>query len=183
MKKSVALLAGLLGIMLIAFCGCNTEGVPEIPECPEDTDLEFWIVEDVSNISWENYDGTSGWGVQEYYGKGYERFITEDGEKVEREYYVQYKITAWPDYSDGGNYVTGIKITDPAVTVYGLTVNSSEEEFDAVFQEKGYELYNFEAFNYSRRVASKDGFTFSIDEKYHVIRIGATVTNRNNILF
>ena len=33
-------------------------------------------------------------------------------------------ITAWPDYADGGEFVTDITVTVPAVKVYGLIVDS-----------------------------------------------------------
>lgn len=185
MKKSLGLLAGLLCAMLILFCGCNTTDTIQIPERPEDTNLEFWIADNVTGYDWNEYEGAGGfsWGVREYYGKGYERIVGEDGNKVEREYYVIYSITSWPDYSDIESHITGITITDPAVMVYGLTVNSTIEEFDAVFQEKGYELYNWGSNYLKARGARKNGFVFSLSEQEHVIRIGATVTNRDNMVF
>lgn len=35
-------------------------------------------------------------------------------------------------YADGGEYVTDIKVTDTAAKVYGLTDESTFEEFDSV---------------------------------------------------
>ena len=43
---------------------------------------------------------------REFYGKGYSSVKDEDGNDVKPEHYVTYLITAYPDYADGGEYVT-----------------------------------------------------------------------------
>ena len=159
-------------------------------EMPKDTTLEFWITDDVKDQDWSEYDEIYGWmGAREFLGSAYKKNADTDGSDQHPEHYVSYVITAWPDYADGGQFVTDITVTDPAVTVYGLTIESAYEEFDAVFQPLGYELSWSEG-AIKTRIALKDGITFrltrAVEDNPDVvpqIRISAEVTNREGIVF
>ncbi len=159
-------------------------------EMPKDTTLEFWITEDVKDQDWTGHDEIYGWmGAREFLGSAYKKNADTDGSDQHPEHYVSYVITAWPDYADGGQFVTEITVTDPAVKVYGLTIASTFEEFDAVFEQLGYELSWSEG-AIKTRVATKDGITFrltrAVEENPDVvpqIRISAEVTNREGIVF
>ena len=92
-------------------------------EMPKNTSLEFWITEDVKDRDWTGHDEIYGWmGAREFLGSGYKKNEDPTGSNQHPEHYVSYVITAWPDYADGGEFVTDITITDPAVTVYCLDV-------------------------------------------------------------
>lgn len=168
----------------------NVTVTPSAGEMPRDTTLEFWITEDVKDQDWSEHDEIYGWmGAREFLGSGYKKNADTDGSDQHPDHYVSYVITAWPDYADGGQFVTDITITDPAVTVYGLTIGSTYEEFDAVFEPLGYEL-SWGDGAIETRVATKDGITFrltrAVDGNPDVVpelRISAEVTNREGIVF
>ena len=168
----------------------NVTVTPSVGEMPKDTTLEFWITEDVKDRDWSKHDEIYGWmGAREFLGSAYKKNADTDGSDQHPEYYVSYVITAWPDYADGGEFVTDITVTDPAVKVYGLTITSTFEEFDAVFEPLGYELSWAEG-AIKTRVATKDGITFrltrAVEENPDVVpqfRISAEVTNREGIVF
>ena len=159
-------------------------------EMPKNTALEFWITEDVKDRDWTGHDEIYGWmGAREFLGSGYKKNEDPIGSNQHPEHYVSYVITAWPDYADGGEFVTDITVTDPAVTVYGLTIASTYEEFDAVFEQLGYELSWSES-AIETRVATKDGITFRLTRAVEdnpdvvpVFSITAEVTNREGIVF
>lgn len=159
-------------------------------EMPKNTSLEFWITEDVKDRDWTGHDEIYGWmGAREFLGSGYKKNEDPIGSNQHPEHYVSYVITAWPDYADGGEFVTDITVTDPAVTVYGLTIASTYEEFDAVFEQLGYELSWSEG-AIETRVATKDGITFRLTRAVEdnpdvvpVFSITAEVTNREGIVF
>jgi len=159
-------------------------------EMPKDTTLEFWITEDVKDQDWSKHDEIYGWmGAREFLGSEYKKNMGTDGSDQHPEHYVSYVITAWPDYADGGQFVTDITVTDPAVKVYGLTIASTFEEFDAVFEPLGYKLSWSEG-AIKTRVATKDGITFRLTRAVEgnpdvvpQIRISAEVTNREGIVF
>ncbi len=168
----------------------NISVTPSVGEMPKDTTLEFWITEDVKDHDWTGYDEIYGWfGAREFLGSAYKKNADADGLDQRPEHYVSYVITAWPDYADGGQFVTDITVTDPAVKVYGLTIASTFEEFDAVFEQLGYKLSWSEG-AIKTRVATKDGITFrltrAVEENPDVvpqIQISAEVTNREGIEF
>lgn len=159
-------------------------------EMPKNTSLEFWITEDVKGRDWTGHDEIYGWmGAREFLGSGYKKNEDPTGSNQHPEHYVSYVITAWPDYADGGEFVTDITVTDPDVTVYGLTIESTYEEFDAVFEPLGYEL-SWSNGAIETRVATKNGITFrltrAVDDNPNVvpqIRISAEVTNREGIVY
>ena len=157
-------------------------------EMPKDTTLEFWITEDVKDRDWSGHDEIYGWmGAREFLGSAYKKNADADGSDQHPEHYVSYVITAWPDYADGGQFVTRIDITDPNVSVYGLTVNSSIEEYDAVFRKMGYVISVEERGVNTVFTATRAGITFELcirpDGLTPSLAIKAEVTNREGIVF
>lgn len=182
MKQIVLILA--LTMLLIIFSSCS--GKETTLEMPEDTTLEFWITQDVEDADFTDYNEIlGGMGAIQYYGSGYLPALDEDGYIVEPEYYVKYTITAWPDYADGGQYITSIDFNDPKVTVYGLTVASSYDEFEKIFNEMGYELSEDSSKISERYTASKKGISFvleTVDGKQN-FSINAEITNKKGIVY
>ena len=157
-------------------------------EMPKDTTLEFWITENVKDQDWTGHDEIYGWmGAREFLGSAYKKNADADGSDQHPEHYVSYVITAWPDYADGGQFVTRIDITDPNVSVYGLTVNSSIEEYDAVFRKMGYVISVEERGVNTVFTATRAGITFELcirpDGLTPSLAIKAEVTNREGIVF
>lgn len=138
----------------------------------ESKDLEFQITQCVEGYDFSEYTSIPGFGVIQYYGKGY---------KYDDKYYVCYDVTAYPDYADGGEYVTRIEITDPAISIYGLTVNSTFEEFQKVFGAMGYTISYISKNTIN---AEKDGISISFTiSDARIMRIRAEITNRDGIIF
>ena len=155
----------------------------------ENTTLEFWITENVEGVDFSQHNEIYGWmGAREFYGKGYSSVKDEDGNTVKPTHYVTYLITAYPDHADGGRYVTRIEISDPEVAVYGLTVNSTIEEYEAVFRKMGYVISVEEYGESTVFSATKfDTITFELrinsNESTPVLTIRARVTNREGIIY
>lgn len=116
-----------------------------IPERPEDTNLEFWITQDVAGYDFSEYEKKlGGFGCRVYYGKGYHPTEIREGcdsYMVDPEYCVKYWVGSYPDEADRGTFITRIEITDPNVTVYGLTCESSCEEFGETFRRMGFSIF------------------------------------------
>ena len=142
---------------------------------PEDTNLTFWITQEVSYDEMKESGCTviPGWfGATEYLDGKYQ--------KDENEYqsipkvHVTYLVQSYPDASSGNSTITRIEITDPEITVYGLTINSSEEEVEermkkvsgASKKENCYQI-------------KKASFAFSEERIY----ISVPVTNRFHLIF
>lgn len=140
MKKIfMCLFASVLTLFTLVFSSCTYN---KVLEKPKETSLEFWITDNVSSFDFTDYNQIDGvFGAKEYYGKGYEPVYNEIYDIFEKpKHYVIYTLTGYPDCLSKGDYVTGIEITDPAISVYGITCNSSFDEFDSVFTELGCEI-------------------------------------------
>ena len=137
MKAKKLLLPLLLFcITLFAMVGCTDN---KVLDKPEDTSLEFWVAQDVADIDFgEHYKVPYVFGADVYYGKGYQPAeIIEGSEVLAPEHRVIYTVSPYPDYSRGGQFVTRIAITDPQISVYGITCDSTLQDFDATFENLG----------------------------------------------
>lgn len=133
--KKIVLPILSLCIVLFAMVGCTDD---KVLDKPQDTSLEFWVMQEVSDIDFSGHYKRHGFGADFYYGKGYQPMeIIEGSEVIAPEHCVIYTVSPYPDYSSGGQYVTRIAITDPQVTVYGITCNSALQDFDATFENLG----------------------------------------------
>ncbi len=181
-KYAIAIFAALwLCVLSLSACGDDP-----ILAKPEDTALEFWITEKVSREDFqEHYCFEGVFGGLIYLGKDYPPPETaEDHSLIFPEHYVQYTVTAYPDYSSNKGIfdtVTKIQITDPDVSVYGITCNSSLEEFDKVFTNLGCSIQDKGILHIAK--SGKTHISFAKYEEREIITIWVEVTNKQGIDF
>lgn len=181
MRRRFTILCIALFLCILAQADCSAR--PWVPDKPEDTALELWITEDVRNRDLSGFGEEEGWyGARVYYGTGYHAFYTELYGRQRPEHCVTYYVTAYPDYADGGQFVTRIEITDPEACVYGLTLNSDPEAFNAVFQKMGLALSTADDCGQVQHQARRDNITFILEPGRRLV-IDAAVSNRENICF
>lgn len=177
MKKAIVLLTVL--VCLLSLIGCSAQ-TPKKPEKPE-TDLEFWIAENVDDFDFSGWEERYGiMGGREYYGSGYVPTKDENGEQIDPAECVIYTVTSYPDYSDKEQHITRITITDPTVKIYGLCTTSSLEEFDALFEGMDYEIEGIGSTGlFHRAVKDKISFAYGGGK----ITVSVEVTNAQGIIF
>lgn len=172
MKKTICIAYLIILSFLCVSCSTTT-----IIEKPTDGDLEYWLAEKVDNVDWTGHDEISGlFGGNEYLDKRYKGVLDEYGNVVHPEYYVSYTVSSYPDYSSKTKAVTSIDITDPDITIYGLSVNSSFEEIESKMKELGFTQNTEESFRFTRGKV-----IFSFLNKAIFIRV--EVTNKQGISF
>lgn len=110
MKKRILLML----LIAVQFCFASCSQTPAVPDKNTygETTLEFWITEDVADVDWSTHDEIYGWmGAREFLGSDYKKITGEGGIDTKPTYHVSYVITAYPDYADGGQFVTDITVT------------------------------------------------------------------------
>lgn len=135
MKKSLLIITVIVLALAVMLAGCNP-----LDNKPDDTLLKYWIKQNVKGEDVGTFCGLDEFGPNTYYlAEGYKPLsVDNNGYDVELpEEYVIYTVGPYPDLSDHGEYITGIKITDPEVSVYGITVKSSFSDFVSVFENMG----------------------------------------------
>ena len=143
------------------------------------TGLEFWIAENVDDVDFSKYQIKYGMmGGTEYYGTGYVPTVDEYGQQVDPEHCVIYTVTSYPDYANREQHITHIYITDPKIEFYGITLNSSFEDFEYYIQNQGFEITHS---NENSRTAEKGKFSITITKEW--IRIRVEVENKDGIIF
>ena len=176
MKKWVAFLLSIFTLILLVGCSASALEKPE-------TNLEFWIAENVDDVDFSAYHEKHQIGYMGnsklYYGSGYQPTIDEDGMQVEPEVYVLYAVAPYPDHTSRKKHITGITIHDPSIVVYGLTVNASDEEIKVTMANNGFDAVEI----------GNSGDIEWVKDKYHVsfldgsIYINVEVSNFWNIQF
>lgn len=136
MKKLIALLL-LLCTLTLLLSSCGSKKI----EKPEDTNLEYWLLEKLDTDGCTELNAYIGSKVKFYLAKGYNAIVTEKGNLDAPESAVVYTIRKYP-YTDWGVLwrISSIGITDPNVYVWGLTINSTREEFINVMTSLGFEF-------------------------------------------
>jgi len=173
MKKSLITLI----IIPILLSGCATD---KYLQRPKDTNLLFWITQRCSGEDFKQA-GCSfipGWfGAEEYLDYRYE--LLEVGDKYSETHHytippkhVTYVISGYPDALDG-YAVTSIEITDPEITVYGLTMNSTNQEIENKMKQLQFVKKNDAYF--------KNNCTFNFSSDF--ISIKAPSTNKHHIIY
>ena len=166
---------GFLMFILLSTGGCS-KTVPLLSK-PSDTNLEFWIQEDVREVDFVSYEEKIGYfGATAYYGKNIAKGSTSE---IEPSVYVLYVLTAYPDYADGGQYVTHITIKDPTIHFYDLSLSSSAHDFEEKMKAMDFTYTQDEAYGFS---AKKERVTITY-KPGDSFEIGAVVSNRNHIVF
>ena len=160
----------LTAIFLFLLIGCGEKGVEK-----PDTNLEFWICDNADELDFSNCKERFGiMGGKEYYGSSYTPTTNENGEQTDPEKCVIYTVTSFPDYSDKTKHITRITITDPAINIFGLTMNSAKDEIKTTMDNHGFNLMPANPHGLSFK-KGKISFYFSKD----YIRIGADVSNKS----
>ena len=175
MKKRLAGLVLLIVLSCLTVTGCAglTSSLftrfPEVPEAPEDSNLEFWIgdreaPEDISSLEVcaSEFKGES----ITYYGSDYRSYINEYGFEFKPEVFVKYTFSGYPYYTSENRLVTGIEITDPEVKIYGFSVSTPANEVKSILESKGYKVLTPAS---SRSVSAEYGdLTLSFTQDYRL---------------
>lgn len=166
-KKKKTLLVVVMIILIFSILSICRNTLPR----PE-TDLEFWIGDRVERNDLSELQEKHGlMGGREYYGKSYLPSFNENGEQVDPEHCVVYTVTAYPDYVSRRSHITHIRITDPTVTIDGLTFESHIEDIENTMKRKGFKI----EYSAGGLTARKGRYTFIFSE--NAIQIDLKVTN------
>lgn len=146
---------------------------------PENTTLSYWITQIVTDDDFKDCTFLPGlFGGSEYLDGRYEAVVTEHegGYKSysEPDIAVIYTTTSYPDYASKTRCVTGIEITDPAISVYGLTREFETKEIQKTMLGYGFKQYRESTFR-------KNNCNVSFSN--HGINLVANVTNVEGIQF
>ena len=173
MKKIATLLLCIVVLLTVVGCSSNKLEKPE-------TNLEFWIGENVDDVDFSSYQMKYGmFGGNMYYGTGYVPTLDENEQQIDPEQCVIYTVTSYPDYMNKAQHVTRIEITDPEIELYGLSINSSKEDIKNVMEEQGFTVIEVEY----GITAEKGKVTFNFNKHSNSITIRVEATNRLGIVF
>lgn len=130
---------------------------------PRGYNLDYWIAEkiDVANMDSSLFYESKYEGVNIYLDSKYE-FIEEQGKTKLPEKYVIY------DFNIEKSMIKVITITDPAISIYGLSMNSNETSIKRTLSNMGFSYQEYSGM-YPSYV--KDNFYFIINKHVMMLSI------------
>ena len=185
MKKIKKLLTiGLAVLACVSFSGCRPiRSEMFVEDINRNSNFEINLLTPADEADFSDFNTVPGMGITGYYDKKY-----GDADVDYDAYYachVQYDVTSYPDVAFGEQCVTGIRITDPDIHIYGYSVGDSCTEFFDFLEDKGFdEYYNSgRLMKFSKgRVEIRCGFepeTQTIRSLY----VGMDLTHRLGVIF
>lgn len=191
MKKIISFACAALAVLLL-LSSCAVQDKSAAKRINAASDFEFELLENVEEHDFGGYGAVYGFGVTKYYGKDYELAKDENGYIIEEGEYVSYEVTAWPDESNGGKFVTAIYCTDMDVRVLGLTLENSLDEFSAALSDMGFKVKESEQYGtdgtikeYVTIKAEKGGISVYICDygQSKTLSVRADVSNKLGIIY
>lgn len=182
MKKLLAVIAIPIILSIFILASCADKAVEKNLAKPDDTTLEFWITQKVSEVDFsDHYQVHDVFGAYMYYGYGYQPVHVDGDYFAPPDYCVMYTVSGYPDASNDFTHITRIDITDPTVSIYGINCDSTFDEFDKAFTELGCDIIDNEKIhtaNYGKTSIDLKKF-----DSYNCIVISVKVTNKYGIMF
>lgn len=171
MKKQPLLSVLMLSILVLSSCSNSI-----FLDRPEDTILEFWITQKVSSDDFKGYEYLPGWfGAEEYLDSRYNSVLVNEMARAP-DIHVTYVVTNYPDYSSPDTHVTRIHITDPAITVYGISLDSNLNEITTKMKSLGFKQSDEDGRKWSKNNCT---LSFRVDD----ITLSAFVSNKDGLVF
>ena len=172
----------ILSIVFAFRCYENLMNKIYLPK-PKDTNLSYWITQPMSDdrLKQEGCTEITGcFGCYSFLDKNY----TMIDNKVPDES-VKYVLTSYPNQFSG-YCITRIHITDPSITIYGLNINSTEEEIHHTMSSLSHFKYD-ESFSKENQVImytiNAVQFKFFTENDRKMILIMATTHYYFNVLY
>ncbi len=182
MKTKIIAVCSLVA-MVAAFSGCSLGTQKKVDDLNANSDFAVGLLTPIEEADFDDYSIIPGFGVTGYYDKKYGDWEV-DMEAVSA-CYVRYNVTSYPDYMSGEQYVTGIFVTDPEISVYGYSVGDDSEAYKAFLQEKGFKLYE-DDLRVKRFEKGKVKLRFGVNPETQSIRsidVEVDVTNHCGVVF
>ena len=160
MKNKIYILTHLC--LIFGLTSCTTSNV-DITVRPKDYKLDYWLTEivDVTKIDKSLFYKSKYEGSETYLDSRY-NFINDQGQKELPEKYVTYNVNL------GKSMIQTIIITDPSITIYGLSMKSSETSIKRKLLRMGFSYQEYSGRNPSY---TTDDFNFTINESGMLLEI------------
>ena len=175
----------LTACCLLFGVGCSLQTDAIVKDINQNTNLEIkLLVKAEDSLFDENYESIGGFGITGYFDKKYGENYAENSDAIDA-YSVIYHVTSYPDVLLGKACVTGIEITDPAITLYGYSVGDSVDGVADFFIDKGYEKTydNSHLFKFNK---GKIQIRIGVNNEEQTIRslyVGVDTTNCTGVIF
>ena len=164
-KTKLIVLILLLCTVTLMFSSCAEEKLDK----PEDTNLEYWLLDDPNTDEWTRLTPSyQGFPTVTYLAKGYDTALDIYGNITSPKRCVTYCVGNYPILEMGIKKIVGIRIEDPDIYVWGLTINSTREEVVEIMEKMGFEEGSKSPDTY---IGRKDNYRVIFRFEYNIIDI------------
>ena len=130
MKRKIIIYIILCLIYALTSCGCVATNI-DFEKRPSNLNLDYWFNEKIDLLNLDESHLYESGKFDSYLDSKY-NFVIEKEEKKLPKTYVLYDINLEK------SMLHSITITDPSISIYGLSMNSSEGEIQNMFLNLGF---------------------------------------------
>ena len=186
MKRLIIIL--MLGISL-TLTACETGTEKSVQEFNDNSNFDIDLTEEVTDDIKADYTTVKGFGMIQLYDPSFGEVDESLYNYAFDEAFTYYEVTAYPDHSDGGSYLTFVTTSESKYNVFGLSVGdlNTKLELEEILLEYGYDLEDDVDFSLGHDYEFVNGkITINIytdEDIITVIRVKIEVTNTDKIQF
>ncbi len=131
LKLSVVL-SVFMALMCFSSCGTKSGYRHTLNTIDANLNLDFEFLQKMDDVDLSAYHAYEDTVTTDYVSDSYWSEYKKDGE------YVLYSVSPFPNYTSESTYITKIYISDPSISFFGCTLNSSTSTIKQAFEDAGF---------------------------------------------
>ncbi|MBU1093164.1 MAG: hypothetical protein KKH01_01740 [Firmicutes bacterium] len=123
----------IIFVFVILLTGCTRQKTERIIEkISQNSNFEYELLTVVTEDVTSKFNIMGGFGVETLIDANIDPYSVDIYEYMLSNPTTYYDVTAYPDYANGGSYITRISTSDPEIHIYDLSVGDEYTEVEII---------------------------------------------------
>lgn len=130
MKRLTIIIIFVFAILLTGCTRQKTERI--IEDISQNSNFEYELLTEITENITSKFNIMGGFGVETLVDSNIDPYSVDINEYMLNNPTTYYEVTAYPDYVNGGSYITRISTSDPEIYIYDLSVGDEYTEVEII---------------------------------------------------
>ena len=173
-------------IIILSFVlfGCTTQRTESIiKDISQNSNFKYQMLTEVTEEITSEFSVMEGFGMRILVDSSLDPSIDDISEYMDNNPTTYYHVTAYPDYMNGGSYITRIETSDPEIFLYDLSVGDeyNRDEINEYMKSLGFKPDDTIASAYvNQRVKIN---IYLVNDVITKLIVQVIVTNKTRMIF